>query len=252
MLGENRLVTITGMGGLGKTRLAAETARRSNRDCLFVSIGLLTNASQLPDALLKSLGISSNSEMQSEELEDYICRQLTERGDILLVLDSAEHLIDAVALLAMRLLMKVPALYLLVTSRQILNIPGEAIYLFHIDGTHSGTNMPQDGSDLTAGIAINVDTNPGEGHGFNLLGYNAVDLASNNYAVNGTTPQKINIQFSSQYVLNTSEVADGTNAYGFSDFSSTLTLTGIELVDANGNLALGWTVTSKRPTAEGS
>jgi hypothetical protein len=74
--------------------------------------------------------------------------------------------------------------------------------------------------------------------------------ATQSYAVNGTTPQSVNVQFSTQFdvALNNGTVPDGSTITGTSDFSDTLTLTNIIVTDANGNPVSGVTVTSSSGT----
>ncbi len=93
-----------------------------------------------------------------------------------------------------------------------------------------------------------MDTNPSEGFFDSNLGPISTDWVTQDYAVNGIVPQNINVQFSDQTVFNTYDLTDEQNYSGASNFSSTLTLAGIELVDSNGNLASGWTVTSASGT----
>ena len=113
----------------------------------------------------------------------------------------------------------------------------KARYIFHVDGTNSGTGTLAD-------LGVTVDTNPSNSFFAFDPGAFAADWVTSDFAVNGVTPQHINVQFSDQVVFDTVNLADGQNYAGTSDFSSTLTLSGIEVVDANGRPATGWTVTS--------
>ena len=116
-----------------------------------------------------------------------------------------------------------------------------ARYIFHVDGTNSGTGTL---ADLSVQIAMDTPESFFAGD----PGFFAADWVTQDHPVNGVTPQQIHVQFSNQVVFDVNLLAQGQDYSGTSDFSSTLTLTGIELVDANGNLASGWTVTSASGT----
>lgn len=116
-----------------------------------------------------------------------------------------------------------------------------ARYLFHVDGTNSGVGYLAD-------MAVNIAGNNESFFAFSP-GFSSQIWATNSYEINGITPQEISVQFSTQAVFNTWEYADGSNLAGTADFSSTLTLVGIEVQDANGNVVpTGWTVTSASGT----
>lgn len=112
----------------------------------------------------------------------------------------------------------------------------QARYIFHVEGTNSGYGAL---ADLSVTIA---------GHNENFFAGNVgqleTDWSTQSYAIDGTNPQGIMVQFSNQFVLNAEDVADGSNVTGTSNFSDTLTLAGIEIVDASGNPVSGVTVNS--------
>ncbi|ONI77074.1 hypothetical protein ALI144C_33795 [Actinosynnema sp. ALI-1.44] len=109
----HRLVTLTGPGGCGKTRLAIEAARALSGEVWLVELAALTDPDDVPAAILAALGIRDLVALRTREL--------------LLVLDNCEHLVDRVARLADKLLGECPALRILATSREPLGITGETI-----------------------------------------------------------------------------------------------------------------------------
>ena len=125
LLAGSRLVTLTGVGGVGKTRLALRAAaelRRAFRDGVWlVQLDRLRDEALVAQAIAGVLGLQDRAGFSPEAaLAGYLAgRQL------LLVLDNCEHLVDAVAKLADLLLRAAPGLRVLATSREALNITGE-------------------------------------------------------------------------------------------------------------------------------
>ncbi len=127
LLSSTRMVTLTGFGGVGKTRLAlraAHTLRRSFRDGVWVAdLANVTDPALVAPTVAESLRVLERSRrdpvrMLADHLRD---RQL------LVVLDNCEHLPEACAALADHLLAAAPGLHLLVTSRQRLGVATEHI-----------------------------------------------------------------------------------------------------------------------------
>lgn len=123
-----RLVTLTGIGGVGKTRLALQAGnemRRAFPDGVYVvELALLTDPDLLPQAVRNALGIRDQPAVDPlVVLEDFL-------GDrrVMLILDNCEHLVHGTADLVDRLLRAAPELKILVTSRQALRTVGEHIY----------------------------------------------------------------------------------------------------------------------------
>ncbi|GAA4061858.1 BTAD domain-containing putative transcriptional regulator [Nonomuraea soli] len=116
LLEGNRLVTLTGSGGVGKTTLALEAAR--GRPAWLVELAGADARTDLAAHLAASLGLRDDVPL---------VEALRERS-MLIVLDNCEHVIDQAAGLAGQLLRGAPGLSLLATSREPLGVPGEAVW----------------------------------------------------------------------------------------------------------------------------
>ncbi|MDV6244860.1 protein kinase domain-containing protein [Rhodococcus opacus] len=127
LLAGSRLVTLTGIGGVGKTRLAMRVAASVQRDYAdgvrLVELGELRDESSLVDAVAAAVGVRDHSARPVREvlIEFLVLRE------VLLVLDNCEHVVDAAAELAETLLRVCPELRILATSREPLVIGGEAV-----------------------------------------------------------------------------------------------------------------------------
>jgi predicted ATPase/DNA-binding winged helix-turn-helix (wHTH) protein len=128
LLSGYRLVTLTGPGGIGKTRLALETARSLlpsfQGDIRLVELVSLSDPGLVPTAVAAGLGLKLGGEEISIES---VVRAIGARK-LLLVLDNCEHMIDAAAKLAETILRMCPRTIVLATSREILKIEGEYAY----------------------------------------------------------------------------------------------------------------------------
>lgn len=128
LLTVNRLVTLSGAGGCGKTRLALEVALRMQgafADGIWlVEMAALSDPSLLPRAVAQIFHLR---EEPGTPLLDLLTTTLAQKH-VLLILDNCEHLIDACAGLVDHLLRNCPELRILVTGRETLRITGETIY----------------------------------------------------------------------------------------------------------------------------
>jgi non-specific serine/threonine protein kinase len=124
-----RLLTLTGAGGSGKTRLALEVAAKLRDDfpdgVWFIEFAPLTDPELVPQSLLTTLGLSE----QAGRSTLAIVSDFLQPKRALLILDNCEHLIQACAQLVEILLRACPTLHILVTSREALSIAGETLYL---------------------------------------------------------------------------------------------------------------------------
>jgi predicted ATPase/DNA-binding CsgD family transcriptional regulator len=128
LLAENRLVTISGAGGVGKTRLSQWVAEAVLDDCLdgvwFVDLAPLADPALVAQQVASSLGLRDESRRPVLETLTTFLRD----RQLLLVLDNCEHLLDACAWLADTLLRACPRLTILATSREPLGSAGEAVF----------------------------------------------------------------------------------------------------------------------------
>ncbi|WP_213571340.1 protein kinase [Rhodococcus sp. USK13] len=127
LLTGSRLVTLTGIGGVGKTRLAMRVAAVVQREYTdgvrLIELGELHNGASLIDAMAAAVGMRDHSE---RPLRDVLLEFIAPR-ELLLVFDNCEHIVDAVAELAGLLLHTCPRLRILATSREPLGIGGEVV-----------------------------------------------------------------------------------------------------------------------------
>ncbi|MFF4778378.1 ATP-binding protein [Microtetraspora fusca] len=124
-LHDSRLVTVTGIGGVGKSRTALRIAhlmRQEFKDGVwYADLARLQDAGMVQHTITASLGIADQSHRAGSET---LAEWLGDR-EILLILDTCEHLVDACAELTHDLLTRAPNLRIIATSRRSLNAPGE-------------------------------------------------------------------------------------------------------------------------------
>ena len=123
-----RLLTITGVGGVGKTRLAMRLAEILTSEfpdgVWFVDLASLTDSERVPELVASMLGIP---EEPGSSAMSSIARHLTGRR-AMIVLDNCEHLLGACSELARAVLVATPDVKLIATSREGLGVPGESAY----------------------------------------------------------------------------------------------------------------------------
>ena len=125
LIAQERLVTLIGAGGIGKTRLALEVARQRlgafGDGVWLVELAGLTDGALVPDAVISALGFTAQKGLAPT---DALIRVLEAR-DLLCVLDNCEHLVAPTAQLVDALLRHCPGLRILATSRDVLGVAGE-------------------------------------------------------------------------------------------------------------------------------
>jgi predicted ATPase len=128
LISQSRLVTLTGPGGSGKTRLALQAAAElldgSGDGVWLVELAPVTDEVQVPNAVLDALRLRSGV---SQSSEDELIRALREQA-ALIIFDNCEHVVGAVAKLVDLIGRHCPKVWLVATSREPLGIDGEQIY----------------------------------------------------------------------------------------------------------------------------
>jgi len=128
LIADHRLVTLTGTGGIGKTRLSLKMGEQLLNQfpdgVWLVELASLDDPSLLPQTVAKLFHLAEQSD---EPLTEKLTRVLRSKT-VLLILDNCEHLLDACAGLADTILKNCPNLKMLATSREGLGIIGEALY----------------------------------------------------------------------------------------------------------------------------
>lgn len=131
LLATLRLVTLTGAGGSGKSRLALQVATELSADGTFadgvwwVELASLLNPELVPQSVAGALGVR---EVPNESFTETLEHWLRNRH-LLLVLDNCEHLVTATAMLSEHLLVSCPHLKIMTTSREALAIGAEQVWL---------------------------------------------------------------------------------------------------------------------------
>jgi len=145
LLESSRMVTITGAGGVGKTRLALRAAsdlsRRFPDGAWFADLSAITAPAMLAYTIASLLHMHDRN---SRATADVLAEQVAGKH-LLLIMDTCEHLVDACAELAEKLLLAAPKLHIIATSRQRFGISGEhvlAIQPLPLPGPGADTDLP--------------------------------------------------------------------------------------------------------------
>jgi predicted ATPase/DNA-binding CsgD family transcriptional regulator len=150
LLGGSRLVTVTGPGGVGKTRLAlraaSEAAPRYKHGAVLAELSAVRDPGLLPHTVAVALGLLQRGPGPGlEAITGYLRAR-----ELLLILDTCEHLVEECALFAGALLREAPGVTILATSRQPLDAPGESTCPL------SPLQVPEEGGTLNPGDATEL------------------------------------------------------------------------------------------------
>jgi predicted ATPase len=131
LLADHRLLTLTGPGGSGKTRLALavafEVVGSFEDGAWFVELAPLSDPDLVPQGVAQALDVR---EAPGRPLAETLVKHLRDK-ELLLILDNCEHLVEACAVLADALLRSCPGVRILATSREALAVGGEGAWLVH-------------------------------------------------------------------------------------------------------------------------
>jgi predicted ATPase/DNA-binding CsgD family transcriptional regulator len=151
LLSSAHVITLTGPGGIGKSRLALRAARRLERSfpdgVWMVELAELDTPDLLPYALARAIGVYERS---SDDINAALAAHLRERR-LLLVLDNCEHLLDACRRLVASVASECERVRIVCTSRERLDVPGEAVVAL------SALDLPMDGERPSAAALADVD-----------------------------------------------------------------------------------------------
>lgn len=178
LLGTTRLLTLTGSGGVGKTRLALNTAA----GLLGVAADAvwLVDLAPLSDPLLVPQAVAQAAGVREEPGRPLLATLATALGvgRVLLVLDNCEHLVGACAHLAEELLRACPDLRVLATSREPLGVPGEVAWLVpSLDLPAAGADVSREELGRSPAVQLFVERARAARPGFALTGENGPAVA---------------------------------------------------------------------------
>ncbi|HEY3476327.1 MAG TPA: hypothetical protein VGK56_17065, partial [Anaerolineales bacterium] len=207
LLGEHRLVTLTGSGGAGKSRLSIQVGM----DCLqqfsdgvwLVELAPVTDQALVPQTLLAVFHLWEDSYRSAIEI---LIEHLRAKN-LLLLLDNCEHLIAACAQVSESLLQGCPNLRILASSREALGISGEVAYRVPSLSTPNPVNLPAlDQLESVDSIRLFIERAATAKPGFTLTTHNAAALAQICYRLDGI-PLAIELAASRVKVLSPEQIA---------------------------------------------
>lgn len=149
-----QLLTLVGVGGVGKTRLAIQLAKQHHdifeQGAWFVNLQSLNSEDQIAATVMDAIGIAASGH---ETPETQLLQYLQEKS-ILLILDNFEHLLDGVGLLE-SIIQQAPEVKIIVTSREALRLPGE--WLLAVKGLTIPKSYQTDDLETNSAVELFID-----------------------------------------------------------------------------------------------
>jgi predicted ATPase len=177
LLADSRLVTLTGPGGTGKTRLALQLGRHLQAQypdgVHLVEYGTVTHQGAVCEAVMEALAVQPAPDMSSQAR---LTQSLHDRT-LLLILDNCEHLVAEVAQMAAGLLRFAPGVRILATSREPLMLAGEAVWPVQPLAVPAGERATPDGLQAFESVSLFLDRARSADPSFHLDDSNAAAVA---------------------------------------------------------------------------
>ena len=174
---DTRVVTLTGVGGVGKTRLAvqvgAELLPRFGDGVWLCELGPVADRGLVPEVVAAALGVQQRPGMSLAESILAACRN----RELVLVLDNCEHLLDAAATLVEAMVRACPGVCVLATSREGLGVSGERILVVRSLGLPATDGLPGDSVEEADAVRLFCDRAVSARDGF-VLGADNVDAVA--------------------------------------------------------------------------
>jgi non-specific serine/threonine protein kinase len=206
LIGKSRLITLIGVGGIGKSRLSIQTASALLEDfpdgIWFVELAPLSDPALVPQAIVNTLGLIE----QANRTPQIILTDFLKAKKALIIFDNCEHLIQACAQTVETLLQSCPHLHILATSRETLSITGETVYLVPSLTTPDPVKSTLDILLQYEAVRLFVERSQSMIHDFSLTVFNASAIAQICHHLDGI-PLAIELAAARAKVLRVEEIA---------------------------------------------